>query len=62
MTFHVYRARRGILLRTQWRWRLKAKNGLVIATSGEGYSNKGDALRAIQLVQDSASAIVKVES
>lgn len=35
----------------EWRWRLKAANGRIIADSGEGYANKADALHAIGLVQ-----------
>lgn len=34
----------------EWRWRLKAANGKIIATSGEGYKHKGDCLHAIELV------------
>lgn len=61
MEFHVYRARRGLLLRVQWRWRLKAPNGRIVAVSGEGYANKRDAITAIDLVQRSAEAIVRVD-
>ncbi len=34
----------------QWRWRLKASNGQIIA-SGESYWNKTDAENAIRLVK-----------
>ena len=44
MRFELYRARRGLLRRTQWRWRLIASNGRIIATGGEGYNNRRDAL------------------
>lgn len=30
----VYRDRAG-----KWRWRLRAKNGLILADSGQGYAN-----------------------
>lgn len=40
-----------------WRWRLNAANHQVIA-SGEGYVNKGDCQRAIQLVKGSSPAPV----
>lgn len=30
----------------EWRWRRKARNGEIIATSGEGYTRKDDAERA----------------
>ena len=32
-------------------WRLKADNGQIIATGGEGYETKGGAIRAIGTVQ-----------
>lgn len=35
----------------QWRWRLKAANGRIVATSGEGYVNKADAVHGIDLVK-----------
>lgn len=54
MTFELYRARRGLLLRTQWRWRLRARNGRIIATSGEGYNNRRDALAAITTIRAEA--------
>lgn len=28
----------------EWRWRAKAENGRIVATSGEGYTNKDDCL------------------
>jgi uncharacterized protein YegP (UPF0339 family) len=34
----------------EWRWRLKAANGQIIATSGEGYDSKSNADRAIDTV------------
>lgn len=30
----------------EWRWRLVAANGRKVATSGEGYTRKRDAVRA----------------
>lgn len=38
----------------EWRWNLKAENNRIIATSGEGYHNRGDALEAIHLVRGGA--------
>lgn len=38
----------------QWRWRLKAANNRIIANSGEGYFNKADCMRAINLVKGTA--------
>jgi len=34
----------------EWRWRLRAANGQIIATSGEGYTRKADVERAIDTV------------
>ena len=42
-----------------WRWRLRAVNGAIIACSGEGYTNLGDCLHAIGLVKNSGGAIVE---
>lgn len=51
MKFELYRDNRG-----EWRWRLVAGNGKIIATSGEGYQNKSDCLHTVGLVQDCALA------
>ena len=40
----------------EWRWRLKADNGRIIADSGEGYKNLGDCDHAISLVKKSQNA------
>lgn len=45
----------------QWRWRLVAANGRIIANSGEGYYNETDCDSAIQLVKTSYSAPVVKE-
>jgi len=34
-----------------WRWHLKAPNGLIIADSGQGYSSRLDCLEGIRLVK-----------
>src|SRR5215212_563481 len=44
-TFQVYTDAAG-----EWRWRLVAGNGLIIAVSGEGYRDKQDCLHGIELV------------
>lgn len=31
----------------EWRWRIRSGNGSIIADSGEGYKNKGDALHGL---------------
>lgn len=43
----------------EWRWRLRAANHEIIATSGEGYKNKSDCRHAIDLVKGSANAPVE---
>lgn len=53
MRFELYKDDKG-----EYRWRLKAANGAVIATSGEGYKNKADCEHGIKLVQGSATANV----
>lgn len=42
----------------QWRWRLRAGNGKILA-SGEAYRNERDCDRAIELCKGSASAPVR---
>jgi len=53
MKYEMYRDTRG-----EWRWRLKAANGQIIATSGEGYSSKTSCEHGINLVKGSATAPV----
>ena len=55
MKFELYRS--GVL-RREWRWRLRAQNGRIIADSGEGYRNRADAEHGIVLVKRSADAPV----
>lgn len=50
LKFEVYKDGRG-----GFRWRLKAGNGKVVATSGEGYKAKADCRNAIDLIKRSAS-------
>lgn len=45
--------------RQEYRWRLRATNGRIIADSAEGYVNKSDCLHAIDLVKDSKNAPVE---
>lgn len=35
----------------EYRWRLKAGNGQIVATSGEGYTDKAAAERGVAIVQ-----------
>ncbi|MFP4530449.1 MAG: HVO_2922 family protein [Halodesulfurarchaeum sp.] len=48
-TFEVYEDSAG-----QWRWRLVAPNGNIVADSGEGYSSKQGAKRGIESVREGA--------
>ncbi len=52
-TFRVYQDSAG-----EWRWRLAAGNGRLIAESGEGYRHRQDCLHGIELVKASADAQV----
>lgn len=46
MRFQAFRTRA-----KQWRWRLRAANGKIIACSGESYRRKIDCLDAIDMVK-----------
>lgn len=55
--FEVYQARDD-----EWRWRLRHHNGNIIATSGEGYTRKHNALKGLQsVVANSADAEITAE-
>ena len=56
MTYHYYKDKKG-----EWRWRLKAANGRILADSGEGYKNLSDCLEDIDRVKASTDAPVKSE-
>jgi uncharacterized protein YegP (UPF0339 family) len=49
-TFEVYRDKAG-----EYRWRLRATNKQVLATSGEGYKEKRSCLAAIESVKRAAT-------
>ena len=49
MRFRVYEDKKG-----EWRWRLRARNGKIIATSAEGYKRKRDARAGVRLVREYA--------
>jgi uncharacterized protein YegP (UPF0339 family) len=55
--FEVYTDGRG-----EFRWRLKASNGQVIATSGEGYNSKASCLNGIESVKTNAPDATVVET
>lgn len=50
MTFRMY-----VDTAKEWRWRLKATNGDVLADSGEGYKNKADCRSAIDSIKANAA-------
>jgi len=49
LTFELYEDKVG-----EWRWRLRHRNGNIMADSGEGYSRKTDAENAIETVREHA--------
>lgn len=55
----VYKARRGLIGRTQWRWRYLATNGLTLATSGESYNNLSDAIFSARTVTAGSVSVIK---
>ena len=63
MKFEIYRSGDS-LLSLQWRWRLVAANGEVVADSAEGYVSKFDCEYAIGLVRSTSQStpIVVVSS
>jgi uncharacterized protein YegP (UPF0339 family) len=53
MTYYYYKDARG-----EWRWRLKASNGRILADSGEGYESEQECKADIDRVKGSVSAPV----
>jgi uncharacterized protein YegP (UPF0339 family) len=49
--FQIYKDRKG-----QYRWRLRDRNGEIIADSNEGYSSKASSKRAIDLIKRQAAS------
>ena len=54
MTYEYYKDHKD-----EWRWRLIASNGRIIADSGEGYSSEHECLADIDRVKNSSDAPVK---
>jgi len=54
LTYHYYKDGKG-----EWRWRLKASNGRILADVGHGYSSEHECLEDIKRVKGSADAPVK---
>ena len=55
--YYIYKDRSGY-----YRWRYISVNGNIIADSGEGYVNKSDCQRGIQIMKQSANDPVTDES
>jgi uncharacterized protein YegP (UPF0339 family) len=51
--FQIYEDRKG-----EYRWRLRARNGEIIADSNEGYSRKANCKHGIDLVKEQAASAV----
>jgi uncharacterized protein YegP (UPF0339 family) len=56
MKFEIYADASG-----QYRWRLIAANGQNVASSGESFSSKANAIRAAENVRDNAGSATIVE-
>ena len=54
MKYQIFKDKAG-----EFRWRLVATNGKIVADSGEGYRNKADCLHGIDLVKSSTNAEVE---
>ena len=44
----------------QWRWRMRAANGNIIANGGEGYKNKGDCVAMIDSISRGINVIKRL--
>lgn len=67
MHFEIYEQKQSGLLAAaagggDYRWRLRADNGRIIADSGEGYRNKADCQNGINLVKQTTAATSVVDS
>ena len=51
MEFELYRDKKD-----EWRWRLVAENGKIVADSAEGYKNKSDCVHEIYKIKEAARA------
>lgn len=59
MKFEIY-TKTTWLGRREWRWRLRARNGEIVA-SGEGYTSKRRCVEAVELIQREAPLARVVE-
>lgn len=53
MKFKLYRENSGMTL-GDWRWKLLATNGRIIANGGEGYQKFGDMMRTLHSIFQSS--------
>jgi uncharacterized protein YegP (UPF0339 family) len=56
LKFELYKDKGG-----EFRWRLKAANGAILATPGQGYKDKADAKHGIEIVQKSGASDSKAK-
>ena len=56
LTFELYQDKKA-----EYRWRLKAANGAVLATPGQGYKDKADAKNGIEVVKKAGAAGAKAK-
>ncbi|MRW85651.1 DUF1508 domain-containing protein [Pseudoduganella sp. FT26W] len=65
MHFEIYQQKPGLLSaglpHPDYRWRLRADNGRIIADSGEGYRTKSDCQHGIDLVRGTSNATSVVD-
>jgi uncharacterized protein YegP (UPF0339 family) len=65
MHFEIYQQQGMLsvgLLHPDYRWRLRADNGRIIADSGEGYRNKTDCQHGIELVRGMSATTQVIDS
>lgn len=66
MHYEIYKETSGVTTdvephwkeQTEWRWRLRAKNGEIVA-QGESYTTKRACIEAIELVENSKGAPIE---
>jgi len=54
MAYYIWQSTRDYY----WYWHLKAANGQIVATGGQGYASKQHCLHGIELVKGSSTAPV----
>lgn len=56
MGYEIYQDKSG-----HWRWRLRASNGQLVASGGEGFASKANVIRALESVRKNAQSEGHVE-